>query len=47
MSGWVLPLRRPKAALATLDSYEGDEYRRIRVALPDGTICWTYLWKFA
>ncbi|RSM60032.1 gamma-glutamylcyclotransferase [Kibdelosporangium aridum] len=45
--GWVLPLRSPKAALATLDSYEGDEYRRIRVKTPDGTICWTYLWKFA
>ncbi|ONI78650.1 hypothetical protein ALI144C_27960 [Actinosynnema sp. ALI-1.44] len=45
--GWVLPLRDTRAALATLDSYEGDEYRRIRVNLPDGTICWTYLWKFA
>lgn len=45
--GWVLPLRRTPAALATVDSYEGDEYRRIRVNLADGTICWAYLWKFA
>lgn len=42
--GWVLPLWNPATALATLDSYEGDEYRRIRIVLPDGTICWTYLW---
>jgi gamma-glutamylcyclotransferase (GGCT)/AIG2-like uncharacterized protein YtfP len=44
VSGWVLPLHDPVKALATLDSYEGDEYRRTRVTLPDGTICWTYLW---
>ncbi|MET0233325.1 MAG: gamma-glutamylcyclotransferase [Kibdelosporangium sp.] len=43
--GWVLPLRAPAAALATLDSYEGDEYRRIRATTTNGTICWTYLWK--
>ncbi|MBP2321102.1 gamma-glutamylcyclotransferase (GGCT)/AIG2-like uncharacterized protein YtfP [Kibdelosporangium banguiense] len=43
--GWVLPLRTPGAALATLDSYEGDEYRRIRAITADGTVCWAYLWK--
>jgi gamma-glutamylcyclotransferase (GGCT)/AIG2-like uncharacterized protein YtfP len=43
--GWVLPLRSPAAALATLDSYEGDEYRRIRATTSDGTVCWAYLWK--
>lgn len=43
--GWVLPLRSPRSALATLDSYEGDEYRRVRVPTADGTVCWTYLWK--
>lgn len=42
VSGWVLPLR--PGALATLDAYEGDEYRRVRISLSDGTVCWTYLW---
>lgn len=45
VSGWVLTLAGPAAALAAMDSYEGDEYRRIRVSLPDGTVCWTYLWE--
>ncbi|MET0132180.1 MAG: gamma-glutamylcyclotransferase [Kibdelosporangium sp.] len=45
VSGWVVPLREPASALATLDSYEGDEYRRVRMTLPNGTVCWTYLWK--
>jgi gamma-glutamylcyclotransferase (GGCT)/AIG2-like uncharacterized protein YtfP len=45
VGGWVLPLRDPVSALATLDSYEGDEYRRIRVTTMDGTVCWTYLWR--
>lgn len=46
--GWVVDLRDPAAALGRLDRYEGDEYRRIRVAatLGDGstTACWTYAW---
>jgi gamma-glutamylcyclotransferase (GGCT)/AIG2-like uncharacterized protein YtfP len=44
VSGWVLPLRDLGKALATLDSYEGDEYLRVRITLADGTICWTYRW---
>lgn len=43
--GWVLPLRSPAKALTTLDSYEGDEYRRIRVTTTESTTCWTYLWR--
>jgi gamma-glutamylcyclotransferase (GGCT)/AIG2-like uncharacterized protein YtfP len=44
VSGWVLPLRSTGKALATLDSYEGGEYRRVRITLVDGTVCWTYRW---
>jgi gamma-glutamylcyclotransferase (GGCT)/AIG2-like uncharacterized protein YtfP len=42
VSGWVLPLR--PGALPTLDAYEGAEYRRVRISLSDGQICWTYRW---
>jgi gamma-glutamylcyclotransferase (GGCT)/AIG2-like uncharacterized protein YtfP len=42
--GWLLRLRTPADALAALDDYEGKEYRRVRVALADGCICWTYEW---
>ncbi|HEX3778058.1 MAG TPA: gamma-glutamylcyclotransferase family protein [Pseudonocardiaceae bacterium] len=42
--GRLLRLRTPAAALAMLDEYEGKEYRRVRVALPDGSLCWTYEW---
>jgi len=42
--GWVLPIRSPRRTLSTLDKYEGVDYRRIRVALDDGTVCWTYVW---
>ncbi len=42
--GWLLRLRAPAAALAVLDEYEGTEYRRVRVALADGRVCWTYEW---
>ena len=45
--GYVLRLERPEDALPVLDEYEGDEYRRIRVTLPDGQVCWTYLWTAA
>lgn len=42
--GYVVELADPVAAFPGLDAYEGPEYRRIRVALPDRTVCWTYLW---
>src|SRR5207248_10159496 len=42
--GWLLPLRSPATSLPELDEYEGPEYRRVRVACTDGTICWTYQW---
>lgn len=45
--GWVLPLADPVAALAALDEYEGEEYRRIRLTLADGTVCWTYVFAAA
>jgi gamma-glutamylcyclotransferase (GGCT)/AIG2-like uncharacterized protein YtfP len=43
--GWLLRLRSPSAAFAALDEYEGSEYRRVRVVLADGTLCWTYEWS--
>ncbi|MEU5694880.1 gamma-glutamylcyclotransferase family protein [Actinosynnema sp. NPDC020468] len=45
--GHVLRLESPEDALPVLDEYEGDEYRRVRVTLPDGRVCWTYLWTAA
>ncbi|GAA2825011.1 gamma-glutamylcyclotransferase family protein [Crossiella cryophila] len=45
--GWLLPLADPVAALPVLDEYEGTEYRRIRLALADGTVCWTYVFTAA
>ncbi|MDQ2584540.1 hypothetical protein CKY47_11205 [Saccharothrix yanglingensis] len=42
--GHVLRLENPEDALPVLDEYEGDEYTRVRVTLPDGRVCWTYLW---
>jgi gamma-glutamylcyclotransferase (GGCT)/AIG2-like uncharacterized protein YtfP len=44
VSGWVVELRTPSAALSAMDAYEGPEYRRVRITLPDGTMCWTYVW---
>ncbi|MGB3438899.1 MAG: gamma-glutamylcyclotransferase family protein [Actinophytocola sp.] len=44
VSGWVIDLARPAFTLSTLDEYEGSEYRRVRVALPGGQLCWTYVW---
>ncbi len=44
VSGWVLPLGNPDIALATLDSYEGGEYRRVRVVTSGSTVCWAYRW---
>ena len=48
-AGQVIAVRDPVALLRRLDRYEGDDYRRIRVAAaPDGdsavTACWTYAW---
>jgi gamma-glutamylcyclotransferase (GGCT)/AIG2-like uncharacterized protein YtfP len=42
--GWVVPIRAPRRTLSTLDKYEGPDYRRIRHVLPDGVVCWTYVW---
>jgi gamma-glutamylcyclotransferase (GGCT)/AIG2-like uncharacterized protein YtfP len=42
--GHVVRLRSPESAFPVLDEYEGLEYRRVRVVLPDGKISWTYLW---
>lgn len=42
--GFVVTLRSPADAFAVLDEYEGSEYRRVRVVLADGTLCWTYEW---
>jgi len=44
VSGWVVELSSPSAVLSTVDEYEGLEYRRVRVTLPDGLVCWTYVW---
>ena len=45
VSGWVVDLARPTAALSLMDEYEGTEYRRVRVSLPGGLLCWTYVWS--
>jgi gamma-glutamylcyclotransferase (GGCT)/AIG2-like uncharacterized protein YtfP len=44
VSGWVIDLAEPVDALSILDEYEGVEYARVRVALPGGRLCWTYVW---
>jgi gamma-glutamylcyclotransferase (GGCT)/AIG2-like uncharacterized protein YtfP len=45
VSGWVVELRQPsEPALAVMDSYEGSEYQRVRLTLPDGMVCWIYVW---
>jgi gamma-glutamylcyclotransferase (GGCT)/AIG2-like uncharacterized protein YtfP len=44
VSGWVVDLAVPTRALSVLDEYEGTEYRRVRVVLPGGLLCWTYVW---
>lgn len=44
--GSVVPLREPAALFPSLDAYEGSEYERIRVVVPDdGTVCWAYAWR--
>ncbi|MEV1295595.1 gamma-glutamylcyclotransferase family protein [Pseudonocardia sp. NPDC049635] len=42
--GYVVELADPVLALPALDGYEGPEYRRIRVVLDDGAVCWAWLW---
>jgi gamma-glutamylcyclotransferase (GGCT)/AIG2-like uncharacterized protein YtfP len=42
--GTVIPLRDPQALLPMLDEYEGEDYRRVRLTLTDGTVAWAYLW---
>jgi gamma-glutamylcyclotransferase (GGCT)/AIG2-like uncharacterized protein YtfP len=44
VAGWVVEVADPARVLADLDEYEGTEYRRVRVALPGGLWCWTYVW---
>ncbi|MPZ81515.1 MAG: gamma-glutamylcyclotransferase [Actinophytocola sp.] len=44
VSGWVVELARPAAALSTVDEYEGEEYHRVRVTLAGGAVAWTYVW---
>lgn len=44
VSGWVVDLAAPAAALSTVDDYEGRAYARTRVTLAGGTIAWTYVW---
>lgn len=44
--GTVVPLHDPATLLSTLDSYEGPDYRRVRLVIPaDGTVCWAYTWR--
>jgi len=44
VSGWLVELTRPAAILSTLDDYEGEEYRRVRVTLAGGRQAWAYVW---
>lgn len=43
--GWVVPIRDPATALPGLDDYEGPEYRRLRITVGDGTVCWAWAWR--
>jgi gamma-glutamylcyclotransferase (GGCT)/AIG2-like uncharacterized protein YtfP len=44
--GTVVPLRDPAALLPALDAFEGPEYRRVRVVVPDdGAVCWAFAWR--
>ncbi|MPY79617.1 MAG: hypothetical protein GEV04_14290 [Actinophytocola sp.] len=40
----LVRLGDPDAALARLDHYEGPEYRRSRITVADGSLCWVYVW---
>lgn len=44
VTGFVVELADPVAALRTLDRYEGPQYRRIRVVPDGGAVCWAWLW---
>ncbi len=43
VTGTVVQLRAG-ADFAELDEYEGEDYARVRVALSDKTVAWTYVW---
>jgi gamma-glutamylcyclotransferase (GGCT)/AIG2-like uncharacterized protein YtfP len=46
--GTVIPLRSPERLLPVLDEFEGADYRRVRVTVPEtGTVCWAYAWRSA
>ncbi|BBF99533.1 MULTISPECIES: gamma-glutamylcyclotransferase family protein [Pseudonocardia] len=42
--GYLVELADPVRSLPALDDHEGPEYRRIRVVLEDGAVCWVWLW---
>lgn len=42
--GTVIELRDPLAAFPAMDAYEGPDHRRVRLTLPDRTVCWSYAW---
>ncbi|MCU1625720.1 MAG: hypothetical protein JWP64_669 [Pseudonocardia sp.] len=43
--GWMIPVRDPAALLPELDAYEGPQYVRVRVVMPEtGEVCWAYVW---
>ena len=45
VTGYLVELREPaRDALSAMDDYEGAEYQRVLLTLPDGTSCWTYVW---
>ncbi|PPK70451.1 gamma-glutamylcyclotransferase family protein [Actinokineospora auranticolor] len=43
VTGSVVPIHYG-TDLSAIDDYEGDEYKRVRVVLEDGTLAWTYVW---
>jgi gamma-glutamylcyclotransferase (GGCT)/AIG2-like uncharacterized protein YtfP len=45
LRGVVLTLTDAEAALAHLDRFEGDEYRRVRVTTSDGRVAVAYEWR--
>jgi gamma-glutamylcyclotransferase (GGCT)/AIG2-like uncharacterized protein YtfP len=45
VQGWLVELRDPPdPALSAMDEYEGPEYRRVPITLPDNIQAWTYIW---
>jgi gamma-glutamylcyclotransferase (GGCT)/AIG2-like uncharacterized protein YtfP len=46
--GTLMGLRDPEGLLPALDNYEGSDYRRVRVTLPEqGAVAWAYVWVAA